>query len=98
LGDNEAATSLAIVSFAFAAHHPPTEPLLVVGSAKDAFVQPRTCKNGFLRVYRFVNDGKAIELVHKVLPLFLSPLPPQKKSYDFVLRRDGMKTMIDGSG
>ncbi|KAA1111956.1 pre-mRNA-splicing factor rse1 [Puccinia graminis f. sp. tritici] len=65
LGDNEAATSLAIVSFAFAAHHPATEPLLVVGSAKDAFVQPRTCKNGFLRVYRFVNDGKVIELVHK---------------------------------
>ncbi|OAV91350.1 hypothetical protein PTTG_28004 [Puccinia triticina 1-1 BBBD Race 1] len=46
LADNEAATALAIVAFAFAAHVPPDEPLLVVGSAKDAFVQPRTCKAG----------------------------------------------------
>ncbi|WAQ92465.1 hypothetical protein PtA15_16A373 [Puccinia triticina] len=65
LADNEAATALAIVAFAFAAHVPPDEPLLVVGSAKDAFVQPRTCKAGFLRVYRFVDGGKGLELLHK---------------------------------
>jgi len=64
LEDNEAATSVAIVSFANA-QDPAAEPVLVVGTAKDAFVQPRTCKNGFLRVYRFVDEGTRIELIHK---------------------------------
>ncbi|CAH7667624.1 CPSF A subunit region-domain-containing protein [Phakopsora pachyrhizi] len=62
LDDNECATSVAIVSFA---NQEGNLPVLVVGTAKDAFVQPRTCKNGFLRVYKFINEGKEIELVHK---------------------------------
>lgn len=67
LEDNEAATSMAIVSFVNA-QDPAAPPVLVVGTAKDAFVQPRTCKNGFLRVYRFVDEGTRIELIHKVCP------------------------------
>ncbi|KAI9624212.1 hypothetical protein KEM48_009110 [Puccinia striiformis f. sp. tritici PST-130] len=79
LEDNESATSLAIVYFATSTTTQTTTttnnnneesvlvptPMLVVGSAKDAFVQPRTCKNGFLSVYKFIDDGKAIELIHK---------------------------------
>lgn len=63
LTDNEAATSAALVSFA---NQDLQTPLLVVGTAKDAFVQPRTCRNGYISVYKFINDGKGLELLHKV--------------------------------
>ncbi|PLW12995.1 hypothetical protein PCANC_20927 [Puccinia coronata f. sp. avenae] len=60
---NEAATAVAIVTFA--SGQEAGTPLLVVGSASDAFVQPRTCRVGFLSVYRFVDEGRGIELIHK---------------------------------
>ena len=38
---------------------------LVVGTAQDTFLAPRSCTSGFLRTYRFVNDGEGLELLHK---------------------------------
>ncbi|CAG8605229.1 6855_t:CDS:10 [Paraglomus brasilianum] len=61
LEDNEAAFSIATVSF----HNHSNVTFLVVGTAKDANLAPRTCTFGFIHVYRFINDGNQLELVHK---------------------------------
>ena len=39
---------------------------LVVGTAQDTFLSPRSCTSGFLRTYRFIDDGRGLELLHKV--------------------------------
>ena len=54
--------SIATVSF----HNHSNETFLVVGTAKDANLAPRTCTFGFIHVYRFINEGNQLELVHKV--------------------------------
>lgn len=62
LDNNEAAFSMAVVPFAardYALH-------LVVGTAKDTTVAPRTCSSGYLRVYSIEQDGAALELQHVV--------------------------------
>ncbi|KAN0091266.1 CPSF A subunit region domain containing protein [Tylopilus felleus] len=61
LDNNEAAFSLAVVPFAARGG----ELYLVVGTASDTLVSPRSCTSGFLRTYRFVEDGASLELVHK---------------------------------
>lgn len=61
LDNNEAAFSLAIVPFAARG----AELHLVVGTASDTLVSPRSCTSGFLRTYKFVEDGTGLELVHK---------------------------------
>lgn len=60
LADNEAAFSIAVVPFASRNG----EPMLVVGTAKDTFLAPRSCKSGYLRTYAFTDGGRGIELVH----------------------------------
>ncbi|KAF8738189.1 hypothetical protein AX14_011604 [Amanita brunnescens Koide BX004] len=60
LDNNESAFSLAIVSFAARGG----ELHLVVGTAADTHVSPRACKSGYLRTYRFEDDGRSLELVH----------------------------------
>ena len=62
LDNNESAFSVAVVSFAAREG----ELHLVVGTAQDTFLAPRSCTSGFLRTYRFVNDGQGLELLHKV--------------------------------
>jgi len=62
LEDNEAAFSLAVVPFSARGG----ELHLVVGTAADTHVSPRTCSSGFLRTYKFVEDGAGLEVVHKV--------------------------------
>ena len=62
LEDNEAAFSLAIVPFSARSG----ELHLVVGTAADTHVSPRSCSSGFLRTYKFVDDGRALEFQHKV--------------------------------
>jgi len=62
LDNNEAAFSLAIVPFEARNN----ELLLVVGTAQDTLLSPRSCTSGFLRVYKFTEDGADLELVHKV--------------------------------
>jgi splicing factor 3B subunit 3 len=73
LDNNESAFSLAVVPFAARGG----ELLLVVGTAQDTLLSPRSCTSGFLRSYRFTNDGTGLELLHKVCifdPCFLSGL------------------------
>jgi len=62
LDNNEAAFSLAVVPFEAREN----ELHLVVGTAQDTLLLPRSCTSGFLRVYKFTNDGADLELVHKV--------------------------------
>ncbi|KAI0339861.1 hypothetical protein BDW22DRAFT_549697 [Trametopsis cervina] len=61
LDNNEAAFSIAVVSFAARGG----EQMLVVGTAKDTFLAPRSCSSGYLRTYRILNDGRELELLHK---------------------------------
>ena len=61
LEDNEAAVSIATVSFA----SQEDEVFLVVGTGKDMVVSPRSSTAGFIHVYRFHEDGKEIEFIHK---------------------------------
>jgi splicing factor 3B subunit 3 len=61
LEDNECATSLAIAPFS----GQDNEAFLIVGTAKDLIVNPRSHNGGFLHVYRFHEDGKELEFIHK---------------------------------
>ncbi|KAG1739240.1 CPSF A subunit region-domain-containing protein [Suillus lakei] len=61
LDNNEAAFSLAFVQFAARNN----ELHLVVGTAQDTLLSPRSCTSGFLRTYRFTEDGVGLELLHK---------------------------------
>ncbi|MCJ1340592.1 pre-mRNA-splicing factor rse1, partial [Bachmanniomyces sp. S44760] len=61
LEDNEAAVSLATVSFA----SQDDETFLVVGTAKDLVVAPRSYSAGFIHVFRFQEEGKELEFIHK---------------------------------
>ena len=61
LDDNEAAVSLATVSFS----SQDDETFLVVGTGKDMVVNPRSYSTGFIHVYRFQEEGKELEFIHK---------------------------------
>ncbi|KAF7971621.1 hypothetical protein HWV62_20728 [Athelia sp. TMB] len=61
LDNNEAAFSLAVVPFAAKGG----ELHLVVGTAADTLLSPRSCTSGYLRTYRFTEDGAGLELLHK---------------------------------
>ncbi|CAG8532674.1 14314_t:CDS:10, partial [Acaulospora colombiana] len=61
LEENEAAFSIATVTF----HGQNNELFLVVGTAKDANLAPRTCSVGYLHVYQFADEGNSLKLVHK---------------------------------
>ncbi|KAH8814685.1 CPSF A subunit region-domain-containing protein [Flagelloscypha sp. PMI_526] len=61
LDNNEAAFSVAIVPFAARNN----EFHLVVGTAADTHVSPRTTRSGYLRTYKFTQDGAGLELLHK---------------------------------
>jgi splicing factor 3B subunit 3 len=58
---NEAATSLAVVSFA----SQDDECFLVVGTGKDMVLNPRQSSGGYIYVYRFHEDGRDLDLIHK---------------------------------
>lgn len=62
LDGNESAFSLAVVPFSAKGN----ELHLVVGTAAETRLAPRTCSSGFLRVYKFNEDGTTLELIHKV--------------------------------
>lgn len=59
---NEAAFSLAVVPFSARNG----ELHLVVGTAADTIVSPRSCTSGYLRTYKFTNEGAGLEFQHKV--------------------------------
>ena len=61
LEENECAVSIAAASFT----GQDNESFLVVGTAKDLVVNPRKFESGFIHVYRFHDDGKELEFIHK---------------------------------
>lgn len=61
LQDNEAAVSAAVVSFA----SQDGESFLIVGTGKDMVISPRQFSEGYIHVYRFLNDGRDLEFIHK---------------------------------
>lgn len=61
LEDNEAAVSLAAVPFT----SQDNEAFLVVGTAKDMTVSPPSSSCGFIHIYRFQEDGRELEFIHK---------------------------------
>lgn len=62
LQDNEAALSICTVTF----HDKELGTVIAVGTSKDLKFWPRKESNGgFIHIYRFINDGKTLELVHK---------------------------------
>ncbi|KAH9985372.1 mono-functional DNA-alkylating methyl methanesulfonate N-term-domain-containing protein [Russula vinacea] len=89
LDNNEAAFSLAVVPFEAREN----ELHLVVGTAQDTLLSPRSCTSGFLRVYKFTNDGAELELVHKTelddVPLALLSFQGRLEIYDI-----GKKKML----
>ena len=42
--------------------------MLVVGTAVEVTIAPRTCSKGFLRLYKISEDGRSIEFLNKVSP------------------------------
>ena len=61
LEDNEAAVSVAAVTFSSQEN----ETFLVVGTGKNIRVSPRSSDAGFVYVYRFLEEGKELEFIHK---------------------------------
>ncbi|KAG6550838.1 hypothetical protein Mapa_007634 [Marchantia paleacea] len=62
LQDNEAALSVCTVTF----HDKELGTVLAVGTSKDLKFWPRKeSTGGFIHIYRFLNEGKTLELVHK---------------------------------
>jgi splicing factor 3B subunit 3 len=62
LEENEAAFSVAVVNFVERGG----EPFLVVGTAKDTVLAPRSASAGYLRVYSIKDEGRSLEFLHKV--------------------------------
>lgn len=62
LDEDEAAFSVAVVTFV----ERPGDLCLVVGTAKNVSLSPRTTSGGFLRLYKISEDGKSLEYLHKV--------------------------------
>jgi splicing factor 3B subunit 3 len=97
LEENEAALSIAIAPFT----SQDEENFLIVGTAKDLTVNPRTYTAGFIHVYRIHEEGKELEFIHKTKveqpPLALLPFQgrllagvgPDLRIYDL-----GMKQML----
>ncbi|KAJ2895181.1 hypothetical protein MKZ38_006846 [Zalerion maritima] len=59
--ENEAATSMCIVSFSSQEN----EHFLVVGTGKDMILAPRQFSAGYIHVYRFQGGGRELEFIHK---------------------------------
>lgn len=61
LEDNEAALSIAAVSFS----SQDEETFLLVGTGKDMVASPPSAACGFIHVYRFQDGGRSLEFIHK---------------------------------
>lgn len=61
LDGNEAAVSVAVVPFA----SQDGESFLVVGTGKDMVLNPRQFSEGYIHVYRFQENGRDLEFIHK---------------------------------
>ncbi|KAK8190224.1 CPSF A subunit region-domain-containing protein [Phyllosticta capitalensis] len=61
LSDNEGIVSMCLAPF----ESQNQETFLVVGTAKDLVVAPRTFTAGFIHVYRLHDNGRDVEFIHK---------------------------------
>jgi len=61
LDGNEAAVSAAVVPFT----SQDGENFLIVGTGKDMVLNPRQFTEGYIHVYRFHDDGRDLEFIHK---------------------------------
>jgi splicing factor 3B subunit 3 len=61
LENNEAAISVAVVPFA----SQDNESFLVVGTVKDMVLNPRSFSEGYIHIYRFQEEGRELEFIHK---------------------------------
>jgi splicing factor 3B subunit 3 len=61
MDNNEAVVSGAIISFA----SQDNESFLVVGTGKDMIVNPRQFTEGYIHVYRFHENGRELQFIHK---------------------------------
>lgn len=61
LEGNEAAVSAAVVPFA----SQDGESFLIVGTGKDMVLNPRQFSEGYIHVYRFQENGRELEFIHK---------------------------------
>jgi splicing factor 3B subunit 3 len=61
LENNEAATAVAVVPFLSQDNN----AFLIVGTGKDMVTVPRQFSEGYIHVYRFEDDGRRIEFIHK---------------------------------
>ena len=61
LDENEAATSIAAAPFS----GQDDETFLIIGTGKDMTASPPSSSGGFLYVYRFHEDGRELEFIHK---------------------------------
>lgn len=61
LEENEGAVSMAAVPFT----SQDDETFLVVGTGKDMTVSPPSASCGFIHIYRFQEDGRELEFIHK---------------------------------
>ena len=60
LADNEAAFSICTCRF----HDKGDESFVVIGTAKNLKIHPRSCSQGFISVFRFV-EGRSLQLLHR---------------------------------
>jgi len=95
LEGNEAAVSAAVVSFA----SQDMESFLIVGTGKDMVLNPRQFSEGYIHVYRFHDDGKDLEFIHKTKveepPLALIPF--QGRLLQASGRRSASTTSVFGN-
>ncbi|KAF2396395.1 hypothetical protein EJ06DRAFT_483794 [Trichodelitschia bisporula] len=61
LDENEAAISMAMVPFL----SQDDEIFLLIGTGKDMIMSPRQFTCGYIHVYRFQDNGKSLEFIHK---------------------------------
>ncbi|TPX62142.1 hypothetical protein PhCBS80983_g00623 [Powellomyces hirtus] len=61
LDDNEAAFSISTCVF----NGQSGETFLIVGTASNVTMSPRTCTGGSLHTYKFIENGTQVELLHK---------------------------------
>jgi splicing factor 3B subunit 3 len=61
LEDNEAALSIAAVSFT----SQDEETFLLIGTGKDMIASPPSAACGYIHVYRFQEGGRSLEFIHK---------------------------------
>ena len=62
----------------------PNDLFLVVSTAQNMTLAPRSCSAAYLRTYRFTNQDHGLELVHKV------------RNFEQMMKEWGTHKLLDG--